>query len=98
MSSEHLLGTFINEKGIGGTTDAHIHEQLIGIVNGINKVFTTSVNYILNSEIVWFDGVRLQKDGDYTRSAGNTITFIEAPKARALPKENSIVSIQYIPG
>jgi len=77
--------------------DAHIHERLIGVVNGINKVFTTSVNYILNSEIVWFDGIRMQKDGDYTRSGGNTITFIEAPKARALPKEDSIVSIQYTP-
>jgi hypothetical protein len=81
----------------GGGTDAHIHERLIGVVNGLNKVFTTSQPYVLDSEVVWFDGVRMQKNDDYTRSLGNTITFIDAPIARAAPREDSIVSIQYTP-
>ena len=84
-----------SDGGSGSTT--YVHERLIGTVNGINKVFTTSNPYVLNSEIVWFDGVRMEKNEDYTRSLGNTITFMDAPIARSAPKSDSIVSIQYIP-
>lgn len=89
---------FIWEPSSGTTPGAsYIHERLIGTVNGINKVFTTSSSYVLNSEVVWFDGVRMEKDVDYTRSGLSEITFVEAPLARSAPKCDSIVSIQYIP-
>lgn len=104
--SEGLFGGWIGEKTATAApgTDAHIHEQLIGIVNGINTVFTTSVDFVLNSEVVWFDGVRLQKNDDYTRSESgglgtgyDTITFMDPPPARTAPRDNTIVSIQYTP-
>ncbi|MDB4726415.1 hypothetical protein OAF54_03170 [bacterium] len=96
--SEGLFGGWIGEKSATSTiTGTIVNEQLIGTVNGINTVFTTSQNYVLNSETVWFDGVRMEKNVDYTRSGVNQITFMVAPLARAAPKCDSIVSIQYTP-
>jgi len=88
----------------GGGASGIIIEVLLGTVDGVNKVFTSSVNFVPNKEIVWYDGVRMVEGFDYTRSESggvgtgyDTITFVVAPLARVAPRDDSIVSIHYIP-
>jgi len=87
----------------GGATNL-VHEALIGLVNGINKVFTSSAAFLPGKEIVWMDGVSLEEGSDYARSESggvgtgfDTITFVSAPVSRVAPRDDSIVSIHYVP-
>ena len=81
------------------------NEDLTGLVNGINTVFTTAAIFVAGSEAVYFNGVR-QREGasnDYVRSesiptAGyDTITFAVAPRSRPGAKPDDAVIIDYDP-
>lgn len=53
-------------------------EELIGVKNGINYTFTTSVPFVAQSTKVYKNGQRLHRgsDNDYIEAAPNQITFI----------------------
>lgn len=81
-------------------------EDLIGLVNDVNTVFTTAQPFLPGSEAVFFNGVR-QREGaanDYTRSESggigtgfDTITFAIPPRNRPGPKPSDVVYIDYDP-
>ena len=92
------------EIDFAGGAGALRNELLLGTVNGVNTVFTTPVPFRPGGEVVFFDGVRVQESCDYFRSESggigtgfDTITFVDPPRARTLPKANTLVSIQYVP-
>jgi hypothetical protein len=82
------------------------NETLTGPVNGINTTFTTSSNYVPNTEAVYFNGIR-QLEGpteDYVRfeSGGlgtgfDAISFAIAPRSRPGSKSDDTVAIDYNP-
>ncbi len=79
-------------------------ESLIGLINNANTIFATSQSFLPGLEVVWFEGVRVQAPDDYTRSESggvgtgfDTITFVDPPRARSAPKDDTVVSIQYVP-
>jgi hypothetical protein len=55
--------------------------NITGLKNGINKVFTLSYNYVLQSTKVYLNGIRLTPGSgyDYTETNPNQITFAYAP-------------------
>lgn len=50
-----------------------------GVVNGINKNFTTALVYSANSLGVYLNGLRQQRTGDYIETGSQSFQFIEAP-------------------
>jgi hypothetical protein len=92
------------ELDFAGGVGALRNEQLLGLVDSINTVFATPVSFRPGAEIVFWDGVRVQEGADYVRSESgglgtgfDTITFAVPPRSRSVPKEDSVVSIQYVP-
>lgn len=81
-------------------------EDLAGLINDVNTVFTTAVDFVAGSEAVYFNGVR-QREGvgnDYVRSESggvgtgfDTITFAAAPRNRPGSKPDDTVTIDYDP-
>jgi hypothetical protein len=80
-----LAGHINNYQGPAGT----IGEILTGTVNGVNAVFTTSVNFVPGKVIVYVNGIRQKIIDDYQLSNDNTVTFTFSP----LPGE--VLSIDY---
>lgn len=73
--------TVLEEYGVGGEGDHIIGEQLVGGINGANKIFTTPNNFISSTtEVVW-NGIVVARGsgGDYIESGDNTLIFEEAP-------------------
>lgn len=62
-----------------------------GAINGSNKVFTTSKNYIADTTRVTYNGIRQKRDTDYTETAVNEITMVTAP----LTGEKLIIDYDY---
>lgn len=56
-----------------------INEPLIGAINNVNKVFTTTYNIKLNSSQVFVNGIRQNIEAHYVESGANEITFSDAP-------------------
>lgn len=92
-------------SGGGGGTRTY-NEILTGPINSINTVFTTVVAFLPGTEAVYFNGVRQVPSvgNDYTISESggvgtgyDTITFAVAPRARAGPRQNDRVTIDYTP-
>ena len=90
--------------GGGGTGTRVFNEVLTGVINGINTVFTTSVDFVANSEAAFFNGVRQHPgaSNDYTISESggvgtgfDTITFAIAPRARPGVKPDDRVTVDY---
>ncbi len=54
-------------------------EALIGVIDGVNKVFTTIKNFKANSSQVFVNGLRQTLGTHYTESGANEITFSDAP-------------------
>jgi hypothetical protein len=54
---------------------------LIGLQDGINKVFNTSASFVAGSTIVYINGVRQFRGatGDYMETGDNEISFVLAP-------------------
>lgn len=80
------------------------NEVLTGLINGINTVFTTAVDFVAGTEAVFFNGVR-QSPGasnDYviSESGGggtgfDTITVSDAPRGRPGPRTDDRLTIDY---
>lgn len=63
-----------------------------GVINGVNKVFTTVRNFINSSVSVTVNGLEQKPGLHYTLSAGNTITFADAPQT-AVQSGNAVDDI-----
>ena len=93
-------------SGGGGSGTRTFNEALAGIINGTNTAFTTAVDFVANSEAVFFNGVR-QHPGvgnDYTISESggvgtgfDTVIFDVAPRSRPGSKPDDRVTIDYEP-
>lgn len=72
---------------IGGISSAVFHSDydpdITGNRNSVNKVFTTSLNFVAGTTRVFINGIRLTPGAsyDYTESAANQITFTNPPDA-----------------
>ncbi len=60
-------------------SDLRTQERLTGIINGVNKVFTTTENFVAGSTKVFINGLRQELGVDYTETDDNEITFQDAP-------------------
>lgn len=58
-------------------------EILTGVIDGVNKVFTTLRNYSPSTLGVTVNGLEQKPGLHYTQSLGNTITFTDAPQTAA---------------
>ena len=88
----------------GGAGTRTFNEVLTGTINGINTVFTTSVDFVAGTEAVFFNGVRqlLGASNDYVISesggAGtgfDTVTVSIAPRVRPGPRTDDRLTIDY---
>jgi len=61
------------------TSGTQIEEELIGAINGINKVFTTTYNMMPGSAKVFINGIKQTSGTDFVESAINAVTFSDAP-------------------
>lgn len=66
--------------------------NITGVKNSVNKVFTTTQNFISGTTKVYLNGIRLTNNinNDYTETGTNQITFIQAPDA------GDLMIIEYI--
>jgi len=67
--------TIISEIAIGEVKEV----DLIGVVDGENKNYSTPVAYQPGSISVFLNGQKLNKD-DYTETSDTTVTLVDAPK------------------
>lgn len=63
--------------------------DLIGTKNGVNQIFTLPSIPYLNSEVIYYNGVRLKRNVDYTIS-GSTVTIITVT-----PQSNDYLDANY---
>jgi len=72
-------------------------ETAAGAVNGVNKVFLVSNNYLPGSVRVFLNGVLLRKEleGGWTELGHKRVRLNEAPK---MTGALDVVRIYYIPG
>lgn len=56
-------------------------EAMIGTVNGINCIFTTTFDILTNTEQVYINGLLQQPTTHYTITDINEITFTQAPRS-----------------
>jgi hypothetical protein len=96
-------GSLLFNVGGGGTGNRTYNEVPAGLVNGINKTFSTAAKFIPGSQVVFFNGQRLQPGAgnDYQISesvlgAGyDTITLEVAPRSRPGPRVDDQVVLDY---
>ena len=76
MSFFRKIDTSTNEETLENVPEI-ISEQLIGVIDGVNKVYKSSqdVGYIL--QVIW-NGLN---ETHFTKTDTNEITFEDAPKA-----------------
>jgi len=67
-----------------------IGESPDGVIDGINKTFTTQTSFMAGSTKVYFNGQRLKASNDYIEGAG-TITLEVAPVT------GDIIILDYLP-
>ena len=53
---------------------------LVGDVDGVNKSFSTSINFLAGSTKIYLNGIRQFLGEDYTEEGGSTILFTQAPQ------------------
>lgn len=53
----------------------------VGMINGVNVLFTTPEDFFINTTRVYLNGVRQNRDNDYTEIGNNAISFLIAPLA-----------------
>ena len=58
-----------------------VEEILTGVIDGVNKVFTTSDNYKSGSTKIWRNGLKQLSGTHYSETGVNEITFVDAPDA-----------------
>lgn len=73
--------TVLEEYGAGGSGGHIIGEQLVGGINGVNKIFTTPHNFITSTTQLTWNGIVVAQGsgGDYVESGNITLIFEEAP-------------------
>ncbi len=59
--------------------DVAIGELVIGAIDGVNTVFTTSGSYRAQSLMVWLNGLRQARTIDYTETSDTTFSMLVAP-------------------
>ena len=71
---------YLNDVDIGGILPSYIDEEIpTGTINGINKIFSTSIAPSPGSSVyVFLDGQLMTPAVDYTL-VGGIITFVTAP-------------------
>lgn len=62
----------------GNPTKSVYELELIGVRNGINKAFTTPINFSQNTIRIFLNGIRLKLGDDYTEFDSHTLIFEEA--------------------
>jgi hypothetical protein len=70
-----------------------IDEDLTGVVNNINKVFTTSTSYLTGSVRVYVNGLRQRNGTDFTETGDKEITMDEAPNISGFADHLSVTYI-----
>ena len=75
------------------TTEVVVDETAIGSINGSNKVFTTTDDYIAASLTVFLNGIQQAKPGDYSETSINSFTFVNAPLSIG---SSDTVTIRYV--
>jgi len=68
-----------------------IKEEANGIRDGVNKAFTSSSNFKLDSLVVLYNGQTMTKDIDFTVTGFNSFSFIYVA-----PKHEDVLRINYI--
>lgn len=91
-STDKLTVEFSNDTIRYNTSNYIAGENLLGIKNGTNRVFTLVNIPVLNSETIIFAKMVLERGTDYTIS-GNTITI--APNIPA-PTTGEMLTTNYI--
>lgn len=68
-------------ESFGGALGHVIGEELAGGINGANKIFNTSKDFISSTTEILWNGLVVTRGigGDYVESGNNTIVFEEAP-------------------
>lgn len=79
VSGHVYRGTVDLELGIGGIVNAY-NKTPSGIINGLNKVFTTIEDFVLNTTRLYLNGLKNRLNIDYMESGENTIVMDEAPR------------------
>lgn len=64
---------------IGGVESLVFNETLSGLINGINKTFTTAFNFDSSKTNVYLNGVRLRPITHYSNFGSNTIIIEDIP-------------------
>jgi hypothetical protein len=66
-------------SGGGGSTDFRFDTTFIGLINGVNAVFTLPSNFQAGTVAVFTDGLRNKRTVHFNETAPNQVTFISAP-------------------
>lgn len=74
-----IVADFENVSEDGDSVDVR-NEVPVGLINGVNKIFTTTYNFVPRSTIVTKTRLRFMLDEDYTETGDNEITFTTAPR------------------
>lgn len=64
-----------------------VEENLIGEIDGINKVFTTTDKYLSGTTQVFVNGLKQKRGSAYTESGEKEITFSDAPSTEGFEDE-----------
>jgi len=78
------------DPGEGGGDEWSTNETPVGLVDGINNVFTTAFDFKTETTSVSINGLRQSLDLHYTESSDNEITMDEPPHS------SDIISVDYI--
>lgn len=74
---EYITDKYGNFRKISSNGNTNIYNEIpIGIINGINRIFTTINNFITRTTRVYKNGQRLTLDNDYIESSANQITLL----------------------
>ncbi len=79
-------------KGGVSTTEVIVDETAVGVINSLNKIFTTTNDYISGSLSVFLNGLQQSKPGDYSETTIDSFTFLNAPIAGG---NSDIVTVRY---
>lgn len=56
-----------------------VTEELIGVIDGSNNIFTTSFGFDPDTTIVFINGIKQRKPAHYNTAGLNTIIFSDSP-------------------
>ena len=74
----------------GGTV--LVHEDAIGLVDGVNKIFTASFPFVSGTLIVYLNGLEQRSPDDFVEIDNQTFEFTQAPVAGGSP---DVVTIMF---